>query len=74
MLLLKGDVMWAAAESWWVCTLQVGLLQRELDETTAELHRATRLLKLADPDGYFRHEHHPQSMCQRIAKRQKIGI
>ena len=34
--------------------LQVGALQKELDETGTELQRVTRMLKLADPDGYFR--------------------
>ena len=33
---------------------QVATLRKELTDTEAELQRATRLLKLADPEGYFK--------------------
>ena len=38
--------------------VQVTSLQRDLAQTEAELQRAQRLLKLADPDGFFKEGSH----------------
>ena len=46
----------------------MGALQKELANTEAELQRATRLLKLADPDGYFKEGSH----AARKAKEQGV--
>ena len=36
------------------CMLQVGMLRKEVAELQTRIAEAERLLRLADPDGYYR--------------------
>lgn len=50
--------------------VQIEALRKEVAETEAELQRATRLLKLADPEGYFKD---PGSHAARKAREQGLA-
>ena len=50
--------------------VQIEALRREIAETETELQRATRLLKLADPEGYFKD---PGSHAARKARDQGLA-